>query len=278
MLEIITTNYFIQAIILGLIEGITEFIPVSSTAHLLIASQIINFNAVDGQFFEIVIQVGAIIAIMFIYRKKIWHLLLNIKHPKHINFIIKILLAFFPAVIIGLLCHNFIKSYLFSNNIIALALVIGGIIIIMIEKIKGKSKGKNSIANNKDNDFLATTITYNQALLIGLLQCLAMIPGVSRSGATIIGAVAIGVERKEATEFSFFLAIPTIIGASLFDLYKNYHSLTFNNSGVIFIGLLSAFFSSLLVVKWLINFISNNNFTNFGIYRIIIGIAILMII
>ena len=170
---------------------------------------------------------------------------------------------------------TYIKSYLFSNHIIAFALVIGGIIIVVIEKIKSKNSITN---NNKDNNLLTTTITYNQALLIGLLQCLAMIPGVSRSGATIIGAVAIGVERKEATEFSFFLAIPTIIGASLFDLYKNYHSLTFNNAEIIIIGLLSAFFSSLLVVKWLINFISNNNFTNFGIYRIVIGIAILIII
>jgi undecaprenyl-diphosphatase len=254
----------LKALFLGIIEGLTEFIPVSSTAHLLISSYLIDFNTIQNNLFEIVIQLGAILAIVVVYYKKIFEVILNLKDKKSQKFITNLILAFLPAAIIGGLFHGLIKAIFFSNFIIALALIIGGVFIIIIER----RPTKPSILD-------VEKITYKKAFYIGLIQTLAMIPGISRSGATIIGGLLLGLNRKTAAEFSFFLAIPTIAAASIFDFYKNFSSLTFGNIEIITTGLIAAFISALLVIKWFIGFVSKNNFTIFALYRIVLGIAIL---
>jgi len=254
-----------QAIILGIIEGLTEFLPVSSTAHLLLASDLLNFTAISNNLFEIFIQLGAIFAIVFLYRQKIADICLKPLEKKNQKFILNIIIAFLPAAIIGFFAHDFIKSELFSNKVISIALILGGMIMIFIEKQKISSK-----FDSLDN------LPLKICLLIGFFQALAMIPGVSRSGATIIGALILGLNRKNAAEFSFFLAIPTIFAASIYDLYQNWHFLNFDNSILLIIGFLSAFFSAILVIKWFINFISNHNFIIFGYYRILAGILVIL--
>ncbi|MBL6665189.1 MAG: undecaprenyl-diphosphate phosphatase [Rickettsiales bacterium] len=257
----------IKSLLLGIIEGLTEFLPVSSTAHLLISSHLINFTTIQNNLFEIVIQLGAILAICVIYKGRISSTLLNLKSPTSQKFSFNITIAFLPAAILGLLFHDHIKKLFFSNFSIAIALIIGGIIMLIFDK-----KDQSAKINKVDN------ITLKQALLIGIFQSIAMIPGTSRSGATIIGGLIAGLSRKTATEFSFFLAIPTIAAASFYDLLKNINTLTFDNITLIIVGLLSSFFSALVVIKWFINFVSKNSFLPFAIYRIIIGIIILLTI
>lgn len=256
-----------KAVFLGVIEGLTEFIPVSSTAHLLIFSYLIDFQSVKNDLFEIVIQFGAILAICVIYRAKIFSVIGNLKAKNSQNFILNLFLAFIPAAILGVLLHPFIKAYLFSNLVIAISLIIGGIIMLIIDKNPREAK-----FDNIDN------ITPKTAFKIGVFQTIAMIPGVSRSGATIIGGLILGLNRKLAAEFSFFLAIPTITAASFYDLYKNYNLIDFKELELIIIGLIAAFISSILVIKWFIGFVSRNNFLPFAIYRIIVGILILLFI
>ena len=255
---------FFKVIILGIIEGLTEFIPVSSTAHLIIFSQILNFDSIRNNVFEIAIQIGGISAIAVIYFQKLNNILLKFYEKNNQKFVDNLALAFVPAVAIGLLAHDFIKKYLFSNLIIAFSLIIGGIIIILVEKFHKKFTVKN-----------IEDIKKPTALAIGFFQCLAMIPGVSRSGATIMGAMLFGVERKVATEFSFFLAIPTIGSACLYDIYKNFSTLSFDDFELILVGVISSFISSLLVIKWLLKFIGTHSFASFGYYRIVVGILIL---
>ena len=256
----------IKAAFLGIIEGLTEFIPVSSTAHLLIASYLIDFNSVKNNLFEIVIQLGAIMAIVVIYHQRIFDLLKNFRKKSQQHFILNIILAFLPAAIIGGIFHSLIKKLFFTNHVIAIALIIGGIIIVIIDHGKKEDLQNSEIENIKPLN----------AFFIGLFQCLAMIPGVSRSGATIIGGILLGLNRKTATEFSFFLAIPTIAAASLYDLAKNYSTLTLDNVELIIVGLLTSFISAILVIKWFINFVSKNSFVGFGIYRIILGVVIFL--
>ena len=256
-----------KAVFLGIVEGLTEFIPVSSTAHLLISSYLIDFQTIKNGLFEIVIQFGAILAICVIYRQKIFSVIFNLKQKNQQKFAINLALAFLPAAITGALLHGFIKEYLFSNLVIAISLILGGIVMIIIDR-----KPRKSEVYEVDN------IKPLTAFNIGLCQCLAMIPGVSRSGATIIGGLLLGLNRKSATEFSFFLAIPTIAAASAYDLFKNSSELTGTNIELIIAGLLSAFFSAILVIKWFINFVSKHNFISFGIYRIVVGVVILFLI
>lgn len=260
---IVLTIYF-KAILLGIVEGLTEFIPVSSTAHLILFSQLIDFNVIRNNVFEIAIQIGGILAIFLIYFQKISNLILKINEKQNQVFLQNIFIAFLPAVIIGFIAHDFIKLYLFSNFVIAVSLIIGGILIIIIENFHDKFH-INKIENMKKK----------HALLIGLCQCLAMIPGVSRSGATIMSGILFGINRKVATEFSFFLALPTISSACLYDILKNINQINFNDFEVILVGIISSFISSILVIKWLLKYISNHNFICFGYYRIIFGLVIL---
>lgn len=256
-----------KAVFLGIIEGLTEFIPVSSTAHLLLASRLIDFSSISGNLFEIVIQLGAILAICVIYRGKIFDLICNFREKSQQKFILNLILAFMPAALIGALFHSFIKSWLFGNTVIASTLIIGGILMIAIERKPRESKFDD-----------LKNITPLTSFYIGLFQCFAMIPGVSRSGATIIGGLLLGLNRKTAAEFSFFLAIPTIAAASAFDFYKNASELTSSGFGLIIVGLLASFFSAILVIKWFINFVSKHNFIAFGFYRIALGILVLFFI
>jgi undecaprenyl-diphosphatase len=269
--HIMTSSYLIiafKAVILGILEGLTEFIPVSSTAHLLLASQIINFSAVKNGVFEIVIQLGAILAVCVFYRKKIFDVIFTIHQKKSSrDFGINILLSFIPSVIAGVTLYKFIKTTFSTPQVIACALIIGGIIIILVERSNIKAKYHE-----------IEKISKLQSFYIGLFQIFALIPGVSRSGATIIGSLILKVDRKVATEFSFFLAIPTIFGAVAYDLYKNYQSLDLANFEIIAIGFITAFVSSLITIKWFLNFVSNNNFLPFAYYRIILGILIWIII
>ncbi|MFC1659146.1 undecaprenyl-diphosphate phosphatase [Pseudomonadota bacterium] len=260
---------FIKAIFLGLIEGLTEFIPVSSTGHLILFSNWINFDNGGSKVFEIAIQTGAIFAVIFLYKQKLFHTLFTIfdkkegKESRH--FAITILIAFLPAAVFGFLFHNTIKTVLFSVSVVAISLILGGIAMILIEKFGHKRKIKD-----------IEKVDFTTALKIGFFQLFALIPGVSRSGATIMGGLLCGLKRQVSTEFSFFLAIPTIIGATCYDLYKNYEYLTYENFLVIVVGLISSFIFSIMAIKWLINFISKHSFLVFGYYRIIIGSLILV--
>ena len=258
-------SLILKAIFLGIVEGLTEFIPVSSTAHLLIFSHLIEFNSIRNNVFEIAIQIGAILAICMVYRKKITDTIIHPNSHKSRKFIINLFLAFLPSVILGVLFHETIKNYFFSNLSISLALLIGGVIMIIIDNQKRHFK-----ITNVDN------INYRLALIIGFCQCLAMIPGVSRSGATILGALLCGIDRKSSTEFSFFLAIPTISAACLYDILKNLDSLTFVDFELILIGAISSFISAILVIKWFIKFVSKNSFVGFGVYRVALGTLLLV--
>ena len=261
MLELST---FIKAIILGIVEGLTEFIPVSSTAHLIISSYLIEFESVRNNVFEIAIQIGAILAICVVYRNKIIETIFRINQPKAQKFSLNLFFAFIPSVILGVVFHEYIKSHFFSNFSIALALIFGGLIMIFVERIKH--------SNDIDN---IDKINYRTSIIIGFCQCLAMIPGVSRSGATIIGAMCCGLDRKSATEFSFFLAIPTISSACIYDIYKNFSILSFTDFELIAVGCISAFISAIFVIKWFIKFVSKYSFIGFGFYRILLGFLIL---
>lgn len=256
-----------KAVFLGIVEGLTEFIPVSSTAHLLISSYLIDFQTIKNNLFEIVIQFGAILAICVIYRRKILEVIFNLKQRQQQQFTLNLILAFLPAAVLGALFHSIIKQYLFSNFVIAISLIIGGIIMILVDR-----KPRSAQVYDIDD------IKPSTAFYIGLFQSLAMIPGISRSGSTIIGALLFRLNRKVATEFSFFLAIPTIAAASLYDLIKNSSELSGDNIELIVAGLLSAFFSAILVIKWFVGFVSRSNFVPFGIYRIVVGVLILMFI
>jgi undecaprenyl-diphosphatase len=256
---------YLKALILGIIEGLTEFIPVSSTGHLIIFADILNFNSIPEKVFEISIQTGAILAICIIYRKKLTNVALNFYHDTNSqNFIINLLIAFTPSVIIGLMLHSFITKHLFSSTIVAISLIIGGIIMIIFDRLKIER-------TCEDID----KVTRSTALKIGLFQLISMIPGVSRSGSTILGGVYCGLSRKTAAEFSFFLALPTILGATVLDLYKNYHLISVEHISLIFVGFVAAFISGIIVVIKLIEFIQKFGFTPFGYYRIILGTVIL---
>ncbi|MCE3254756.1 MAG: uppP [Rickettsiaceae bacterium] len=258
----------IKAIILGIVEGLTEFIPVSSTAHLLLSSKLIDFSYIKDDVFEIVIQLGAILAVVVLYRKKILDVVLGIfKKKSSQNFVLNIAIAFFPAAIIGLFFHGLIKSLFFNPLSIALAMLIGGFVILLVEKLNIKPK-------YSEIDDLSAWI----ALKIGLFQVISMIPGVSRSGATIIGGLCLKLDRKTATEFSFFLSIPTIFAASAFDFYKNYNSFDSSKLGLLLIGFATAFLSSLVVIKWFINFVSSHNFIPFAYYRIALGLILILVL
>lgn len=250
-----------QAILLGIIEGVTEFLPISSTGHLIVAGDLIGFQGKNADVFEVVIQLGAILAICVLYFRRLLNVVIGLPtEPSARRFAMAVIVAFIPAAVLGLLLHDFIKSVLFSPFVVCVSLIVGGIAILLIERHEPEVK----IREVEDFTFLT-------ALKVGLFQCLAMVPGVSRSGATILGSLLIGVERKTAAEFSFFLAIPTMLGATVLDLWKARDYLTMDDSAVIAIGFIAAFISALIVVRWLVNYISRHDFSAFGWYRIIFG-------
>lgn len=258
----------LKALFLGFIEGLTEFLPISSTGHLILFGHLIDFQSDQSRVFEVVIQLGAILAVVWLYRQKIIHLLQGFfsgdAAARH--FAICVMMAFFPAVIIGVLAGDFIKQVLFRPEVVAVALIVGALIIFWVESRPFEHKTTE-----------ATEIGYKQAILVGLAQCVAMIPGTSRSGATIVGGMFAGLSRKAATEFSFFLAMPTMLGAATYDLVRHGHSLSQDNMINIALGFVAAFISALFVVKALVRFVEKHSLKVFAWYRIILGVIILAV-
>ena len=255
---------YLAATLMGLIEGLTEFIPVSSTGHLLLVAHFLGFE--QEKTFEVVIQLGAILAIVALYAAKLWQVFSTAhRDPAALRFIASVTLAFIPAVVFGVLAHDFIKSVLFeSPRLIAVMLVLGGVVLVFLERIAPP-------VVNED----ATTLPFRKALIIGLFQCLSLVPGVSRSGATIVGARLIGVSRRASAEFSFFLSIPTMLGAVAYDLLKSRDVFDFDAVSQIGVGFVVAFVSGFFVVKWALDYISRSGFALFGWWRIIVGFAAL---
>ena len=255
-----------DAILLGLVEGITEFIPVSSTAHLLITSWLLGLDSeAEKAFwdtFNVLIQFGAILAVVVVYFGRLWNVLLALpSDPDARRFALSILVAFLPAAIIGLLAHDFIKTVLFDSPVlICVVLILGGIVLALIDRLKVQPVYTD-----------AMRYPLRLAFAIGLFQVLAMVPGVSRSGATIVGALLMRSDKRAAAEFSFFLAIPTMLGAFVLDFYENVGILTGSNLGVIAVGFVVSFVSALIVVRTLVAFVSRHGFAPFAYWRIAVG-------
>ncbi|MEI4471844.1 undecaprenyl-diphosphate phosphatase [Frigidibacter sp. MR17.24] len=246
---------------LGLLEGLTEFIPVSSTGHLLLAGHFLGFHSA-GNTFEVVIQLGAVLAILGVYSARILHILATAgSDPRSRRFIAAVLLAFAPAVVIGVLAHDFIKTVLFETPmLIAVMLIIGGVVLLAVDRMQLRPKYHE-----------AEDVPLGVALGIGFIQCLAMIPGTSRSGSTIVGALLLGVDKRAAAEFSFFLSMPTMAGAFAYDLYKNRDVLDYSALNEIGVGFVCAFIAAVFVVKWLLGYVSKHGYALFGWWRIIVG-------
>lgn len=254
-------NQTIIAAFLGLLEGLTEFLPVSSTGHLLLAGHFLGFES-KGKTFEVVIQLGAILALTSVYAKLLIGLFLRARHDDAARrSIVSVFLAFLPAVLVGLLAHDFIKDVLFETPIlIAVMLILGGFVLLVIDRIAPEPVHRDALA-----------LPFGKSLAIGLCQCVAMIPGVSRSGATIVGALLMGVEKRAAAEFSFLLSLPTMGAAVAYDLFKNRDVLDFGAVWDIALGFAVAFVTAVLVVRWVLRFISRNGYALFGWWRIIVG-------
>lgn len=253
-------------IILGVVEGLTEFIPVSSTGHLILTEHLIGYEGTKAGIIDVVIQVGAILAICWLYRTKLWAVATGLGgDPGARRFAGNVFLAFLPAAFVGALAHDFIKTMLFSPYVVAVSLIVGGIAIIAIERWATRRPSETDI------EHLSPRLAFG----IGLCQLLSLIPGVSRSGATIMGGVALGINRRTATEFSFFLAIPTMFGAAAFDLFKNRALISTDDATAILVGLVASFVVAMIVVKWLVGFVGRHGFTVFGWYRIAAGIVTL---
>ncbi len=259
---------YLVAVILGIVEGLTEFLPISSTGHLILAGGLLGYHSEKAKVFEIVIQTGAMLAIIWEYRLRFFGALRGaFSDPLAQRFIRNLIIAFIPAGVVGLLFNKLIKSYLFFAMPVALAFIIGGIIILWVER--GGQKARVDRVVNVDD------MTWQDALKVGIAQTFALIPGTSRSGATIIGGMLFGLSRKVATEFSFFLAVPTLIAAGAYSLFKNRALLSADDIGFFAVGSFTAFVSAFICVRWLLRYIATHDFTVFAWYRIIFGLVIL---
>jgi undecaprenyl-diphosphatase len=262
--------YMLQAVVLGIVEGLTEFLPVSSTGHLIVAADLVNFKGKGADTFVIAIQAGAILAVCWYYRERIAAVLRGLfSDKKQQNLAVNTIVAFLPAAVVGVMVSSLLKKYLFNPVTVAAALVIGGFIILWVERRQARLGIKPRVLEMDDMNAM-------DALKVGIAQCFSMIPGTSRSGATIIGGMIFGLSRKAATEFSFFLAIPTIFGATVWDLWKSRDLLTADGLPELAIGTAVSFFSALAVVHWLIRYVSGHDFRGFGWYRIFFGGVILI--
>ena len=250
-----------HTILLGLIEGLTEYIPVTSTAHLLLAERVLGVTS-PGRTFEVLIQLGAILALLTVYSAKLWHIACNLpSDPRTQKFVTAVLIAFLPAAVIGALGHKIIKDILFESPIlICSTLIIGGFVLLIVDRM-----------NLKPQYHDVMDITPVTALKIGLCQCLALLPGVSRSGSTIVGSMLLGADKRTAAEFSFFLAMPTMAGAFAYDLYKNWSLLTPDDVTHIAFGFAAAFVAGVIVVRSVLDFISVRGLSFFGWWRILVG-------
>ena len=256
----------LKALVLGVLEGFTEYLPVSSTGHLLLAEHFLGLNFADERFdktFAVLIQLGSIMALLLAYFRRLLKIALALpSSPQARTFVLGVLIAFLPAAAIGAVLHGFIKDVLFNPLIVCIALIAGGLVLLVVDEMRLETRYDD-----------ATTFPLPMYLKIGLFQCLAMIPGVSRSGATIVGAMVLGADKRSAAEFSFFLAMPTMAGAFAYDLFKNYKLLDPHDFAIIGVGLAAAFVSGLFVVKGLLTYVSKHGFSTFAWWRIIVGSA-----
>lgn len=262
--------YWIQVFVLGLVEGLTEFLPISSTGHLIITANLVNFTQrASAGMFMVTIQAGSIFAVCWYYRYRILQVLTGIvkRDPVQMRLAINVIVAFLPAALIGVMIASTIKRHLFNPVTVAIALIIGGLIILMVENYHRKNQIQPRISSMEE-------MTWKDAFLVGCAQCLAMIPGTSRSGSTIIGSLLLGFSRKTAAEFSFFLSIPTIFGATVYELWQARDQAFVDFMPGMIFGMVVSFFSALVVVHWLLRYVSNHSFKLFGWYRILFGIVI----
>jgi undecaprenyl-diphosphatase len=256
----------IKALVLGVVEGLTEFLPISSTGHLILAGDLLDFSDEKAKVFEIVIQTGAMLAIVWEYRPKFWSTAAGlVREPTARRFVTNLIVAFIPAAVLGLAFGKLIKAYLFHAVPVALAFIAGGFIILWVER---SLRPKARVERVDD-------MTWRDALKVGIAQAFALIPGTSRAGATIIGGMLFGLSRRVATEFSFFLAVPTLIAAGAYDFWKNRALFDAGDAGLFAAGSLTAFVSAFLCVRWLLRYIATHDFTPFAWYRIAFGVVVL---
>ena len=252
----------LEALVLGIVEGLTEFIPVSSTGHLLLLGHFMGFES-NGKTFEVVIQLGAILAIMTVYFSKLLRIVLSLpSDPSARRFVIGVIIAFIPAMILGALFHEFIKTVLFNPQLVCYTLIAGGLVLLAVDDLNLEVRYTD-----------AMRLPLSVYARIGLFQCLAMVPGVSRSGATIVGAMLMGTDKRAAAEFSFFLAMPTMAAAFAYDLYKSRADLSGDDIIQIGVGFAAAFVVGFLVVRYLLDFVAKRGFAIFGWWRIVVGAA-----
>jgi undecaprenyl-diphosphatase len=264
------TVLFIKVIIMGIVEGLTEFLPISSTGHLILAGSLLNFTGEKVKVFEIVIQAGAMLAVCWEYRHRIIDVIRNFSSDAAARrFVANLLVAFLPAVVLGLMFGKLIKAHLFAPVPVALAFIVGAFIILIVER-------RNRLNEDRLRIHTVDEMTMLDAFKVGCAQCFALIPGTSRSGASIIGGMAFGLSRQAATEFSFFLAIPTLFGATIYSLYKERALLSVADLPMFGVGALAAFISAFFCVRWLLRYISTHDFTIFVWYRIVFGALILV--
>ncbi|MBP0634657.1 undecaprenyl-diphosphate phosphatase [Cupriavidus sp. AcVe19-6a] len=275
----------LKAVILGIVEGLTEFLPISSTGHLILAGQLLDFNDEKGKIFEIVIQFGAILAVCWEFRARIGSVVRGLgAEPKAQRFAVNVVIASAPAIILAFIFGKWIKAHLFNPISVALAFIVGGVVILLAE---WRDARRGTVSHPQGNALLEAAkagapriesvddMNWRDALKVGVAQCFALVPGTSRSGATIIGGMLFGLSRKVATEFSFFLAIPVIFGATVYELYKARALLNADDLGIFAVGFVFAFLSAFLCVRWLLRFVATHDFKPFAWYRIAFGIVVL---
>ena len=265
----------LKAAVMGVVEGLTEFLPISSTGHLILAGALLGFDDEKAKVFDIAIQTGAIFAVIIVYWQKISSTVVALPTQRLARrFVLNVFIAFVPAVVLGLLFGNAIKAHLFTPTVVASSFIIGGFIILWVE-----GWGRKPLDEGHPDDHArivnVESMTPMDALKVGLVQCLAMVPGTSRSGATIIGGMLLGMSRKAATDFSFYLAIPTLIGAGVYSLYKERALLSMADVPMFAVGLVFSFLSAWLCVRWLLRYIATHSFVVFAWYRIAFGIVVL---
>ena len=257
----------VKAAIMGIVEGLTEFLPISSTGHLILAGSLLGFDDAKAKVFDIAIQTGAIFAVVLVYWQKIRSTVVDLPTSRHAQRLtLNVIIGFLPAVVLALIFGKFIKAHLFTPTVVATTFILGGFVILWAERRPASAMRVQTVDE----------MTPLDALKVGLVQCLAMIPGTSRSGATIIGGMLMGLSRKAATDFSFFLASPTLIGAGVYSLYKERALLSVDDIPMFAVGLVFSFISAWLCVRWLLRYISTNSFVPFAWYRIAFGIIVLV--
>jgi undecaprenyl-diphosphatase len=260
----------IKAALMGVVEGLTEFLPISSTGHLILAGALLGFDDEKAKVFDIAIQTGAIVAVILVYWQRLSHAVMTLPtQAASRRFALNVAIAFVPAVILGLLLGKTIKAHLFTPQVVATTFILGGLLILWAERWHARTPGAVRIASVDD-------MAPKDAFKVGLVQCLALVPGTSRSGATIIGGMFLGLSRRAATDFSFYLAIPTLIGAGAYSLYKDRALLSWDDLPMFAVGLVFAFFSAWLCIRWLLRYVATHSFVPFAWYRIVFGGVVLL--